>query len=62
MLVAGSSSPHINDTINMNGRMDPADCQWMKFECGGMVMEEVPIKFAEAFRLFLQGMGYGELH
>jgi hypothetical protein len=30
----------------------------MKFECGGMVLEEAPGKLSEAFRLFLQGMGY----
>ena len=31
-----------------------------QFHCGGMVLEEVPEKMTEAFRLFLQGMGYGE--
>jgi hypothetical protein len=29
-------------------------------DCSGMVLEEQPIKVAEAFRLFLQGMGYGK--
>lgn len=58
MLVAGESSAHLDDTITMNSRMDPNNCQWMKFECGGMVMEEAPNKLIEAFRLFLQGMGY----
>jgi len=31
----------------------------VQFECGGMVLEEAPGKVCEAFRLFLQGMGYG---
>jgi len=58
MLVAGDHSPHLNDTVDMNSKMDPEGCQWMKFECGGMIMEEAPNKLAESFRLFLQGMGY----
>jgi hypothetical protein len=33
---------------------------YFQFECGGMVLEEAPDKMAEAFRLFLQGMGYGK--
>lgn len=32
----------------------------LKFaDCGGMVLEEQPAKMAEAFRHFLQGLGYG---
>jgi len=31
----------------------------VQFDCGGMVLEETPGKVCEAFRLFLQGMGYG---
>ncbi|KAI0224997.1 Protein NDRG3 [Lamellibrachia satsuma] len=58
MLVSGEYSPHLNDTVNMNGRLDPTTSSWMKFECGGMVLEEAPDKLAESFRLFLQGMGY----
>ena len=38
-------------------------CSYMislfQFECGGMIHEEAPNKLCEAFRLFLQGMGYG---
>ncbi|KAK2155057.1 hypothetical protein LSH36_250g01036 [Paralvinella palmiformis] len=58
MLVAGDYSPHLDETVNMNGRMDPANSTWMKFESGGMVHEEAPNKLCDAFRLFLQGMGY----
>ena len=32
----------------------------LQFDCGGMVLEEQPDKMSESFRLFLQGMGYGE--
>jgi len=58
MLVAGDYSPHLDDTVAMNSRLDPSDSTWMKFECGGMVLEEAPGKLCESFRLFLQGMGY----
>lgn len=58
MLVAGDNSPHLDDTVEMNGRLDPSNSNWMKFECGGMILEEAPGKVSEAFRLFLQGMGY----
>lgn len=58
MLVGGDNSPHLDDTVEMNGRLDPTNSTWMKFECGGMILEEAPGKLSEALRLFLQGMGY----
>lgn len=58
MLVAGENSPHLDDTVEMNGRLDPTNSNWVKFGCGGMVLEETPGNMADAFRLFLQGMGH----
>jgi len=58
MLAAGSNSPHLDDTVDMNGRLDPTNSTWMKFDCGGMLLEEAPGKLAEAIQLFLQGLGY----
>ncbi|XP_003743483.1 protein NDRG3 [Galendromus occidentalis] len=58
MLVAGSLSPHVDDTVNMNGRLDPSNSSWMKISDAGMVLEEQPSKISEALRLFLQGLGY----
>uniref|UniRef100_G3MM97 Protein NDRG3 n=1 Tax=Amblyomma maculatum TaxID=34609 RepID=G3MM97_AMBMU len=58
MLVAGALSPHLDDTVNMNARMDPSTSSWMKVSDCGMVLEEQPGKVSEAFRLFLQGLGY----
>lgn len=58
MLVAGDYSPHLDDTVTMNGRLDPSNSTWMKFNCGGMILEEAPGKLSEAIRLFLQGLGY----
>jgi len=30
MLVGGDYSPHLNDTVAMNGRLDPSNSTWMK--------------------------------
>ncbi|KAL4234168.1 Protein ndrg3 [Mactra antiquata] len=59
LMVVGDDSPHIDDVVDMNGRMDPEETDFMKIsDCGGMPLEEQPGKVCEAFRLFLQGMGY----
>ncbi|XP_063703204.1 protein NDRG3 isoform X2 [Culicoides brevitarsis] len=56
--VTGALSPHIDDTVTFNGRLEPTKTNWMKISDCGLVMEEQPGKLAEAFRLFLQGEGY----
>ncbi|CAE1284684.1 unnamed protein product [Acanthosepion pharaonis] len=59
MLLVGDDSPHLDDVVNMNGRMDPQETDFVKIaDCGGMPLEEQPAKVCEAFRYFLQGMGY----
>lgn len=58
MLVAGDNSPHLDDTVEMNGRLDPSRSNWVKFSCGGMILEECPGNMYESIRLFLQGLGY----
>ncbi|XP_022920317.1 protein NDRG3 isoform X2 [Onthophagus taurus] len=56
--ITGALSPHIDDTVTLNGRLDPKNSSWMKISDCGMVLEEQPGKVSEAFRLFLQGEGY----
>ncbi|CAH0547385.1 unnamed protein product [Brassicogethes aeneus] len=56
--ITGSHSPHADDTVTFNGRLDPTNSSWMKISDCGMVLEEQPGKVSEAFRLFLQGEGY----
>lgn len=56
--LTGANSPHINDTISLNGRLDPALCSWMKISDSAMVLEEQTDVTVEAFTLFLQGLGY----
>lgn len=58
LLMAGSYSPHLDDTVNMNGRLDPTKSTWMKLSDCGMVLEEQPGKVSEALTLFIQGLGY----
>ncbi|XP_014667168.1 PREDICTED: protein NDRG3-like isoform X2 [Priapulus caudatus] len=60
--ITGAFSPHVDDTVDMNSRLDPTISNWMKLsDCGGLVLEEQPAKVCEALVLFLQGMGYGKL-
>ncbi|XP_055700768.1 protein NDRG3 isoform X8 [Phlebotomus papatasi] len=56
--ITGALSPHVDDTVTLNGRLDPTNSSWMKIQDCAMVLEEQPGKLAEAFRLFLQGEGY----
>nr|CAD7199882.1 unnamed protein product [Timema douglasi] len=58
MNITGALSPHVDDTVTLNGRLDPSSSTWMKIQDCGMVLEEQPGKVSEAFRLFLQGQGY----
>ncbi|XP_057671759.1 protein NDRG3 isoform X2 [Diorhabda carinulata] len=58
MNITGSMSPHMEDTVTFNGRLDPTNSSWMKISDCGMILEEQPAKVSEAFRLFLQGEGY----
>jgi len=59
MNVMGDDSPHDDDVVETNGRLDPAQSSFVKFsDCGGMVLEEQPAKMAEALRHFLQGLGF----
>ncbi|KAL5286515.1 NDRG3 family protein [Megaselia abdita] len=58
--ITGALSPHVDDTVTLNGRLNPTNSTWMKISDCAMVLEEQPGKLAEAFRLFLQGEGYGK--
>nr|XP_013189327.1 unnamed protein product [Amyelois transitella] len=59
--ITGALSPHVDDTVTFNGRLNPTKATWMKISDCGMVLEEQPGKISEAFRLFLQGEGYAVL-
>ncbi|XP_037804374.1 protein NDRG3-like isoform X2 [Penaeus monodon] len=56
--ITANHSPHVDDTVTFNGRLDPTLSTWMKIQDCGLVIDEAPGKVVEAFRLFLQGQGY----
>lgn len=58
LLLCGAFSPHVEESIQMNARLNPANSTWMKLQDCGMVLEEQPGKVAEALKLFIQGLGY----
>lgn len=58
LLICGSMSPHLEDSVAMNSRINPATSTWMKIQNCGMVLEEQPGKVVEALKLFIQGLGY----
>jgi len=59
--MTGALSPHVDDTVTFNSRLDPSTSTWMKIQDCGMLLEEQPAKIVEAFRLFLQGHGHGKI-
>ena len=59
--MAGDYSPHLEEVLSTNSHLDPVCSSLMEVaDCGGTPLEEQPNKMAGAFRLFLQGLGYGE--
>lgn len=58
LLMCAILSPHVEDTVAMNSRLNPQNSTWMKLSDCGMALEEQPGKVAEALRLFIQGLGY----
>ena len=58
LIMCGHDSPHVDETVELNGRLRPGVGTWMKLQDCSMVLEEQPGKVAEALRLFIQGLGY----
>ncbi|TRY62533.1 hypothetical protein TCAL_06292 [Tigriopus californicus] len=56
--LVGAYSPFVEETVTLNGKLNPVNCTWMKIQDAAMVLEEQPGKVAEAFLLFMQGQGY----
>jgi len=56
--LVGIHSPHIEESVNFNGRLTPSKTNWIKVQDAAMVLEEQPHKVCQALRLFLQGQGY----
>lgn len=57
-LLCGHEAPHVDETVEFNGRLPAEVGTWMKLQDCSMLLEEQPGKVAEALRLFIQGLGY----
>jgi len=57
--IVGAGSPHVEDMVDMNSKLDPSKSNWLKVsDSSGLVLEEKPDKVTEAIMLFLQGQGH----
>ncbi|KAH9419503.1 protein NDRG3-like [Dermatophagoides pteronyssinus] len=57
-IVSADYSPHVDESVKMNSRLDPTNSTWVKLGDCSMPLEEQPNKTAEVLFLFLQGLGY----
>ncbi|XP_035387998.1 protein NDRG4 isoform X3 [Electrophorus electricus] len=59
MLVVGDNSPAEEGVVECNSKLDPTKTTFLKMaDSGGLPQITQPGKFTEAFKYFLQGMGY----
>ncbi|KAK6324041.1 hypothetical protein J4Q44_G00063800 [Coregonus suidteri] len=59
LLVVGDSSPAVDAVVECNTKLDPTKATLLKMaDCGGLPMVDQPAKLTEAFKYFIQGMGY----
>lgn len=57
--LVGSGSAHIEDTVDVNTKLDPAHADWIKIsDSCGLVLDDRPDAVTESMMLFLQGLGY----
>lgn len=59
IIITGDKSPSVDDTINLNSKLNPSITTWMKItDATSLVLEEQPTTVANAVTLFLQGYGH----
>ncbi|XP_062314678.1 protein NDRG3-like isoform X1 [Osmerus eperlanus] len=59
LLVVGDTAPAVDAVVECNSRMNPTKTTLLKMaDCGGLPQVVQPGKLAEAFKYFVQGMGY----
>ncbi|XP_030068812.1 protein NDRG3 isoform X1 [Microcaecilia unicolor] len=59
LLVVGDNSPAVEAVVECNSRLDPTRTTFLKMaDCGGLPQAVQPGKLTEAFKYFVQGMGY----
>lgn len=59
MLIVGDQAPHEDAVVECNSKLDPTQTSFLKMaDSGGQPQITQPGKLAEAFKYFVQGMGY----
>ncbi|XP_019898780.2 protein NDRG2-like [Esox lucius] len=59
MLVVGDKSPHEEAAVKCNSKLNPTTTSFVKMaDAGGLPQLTQPSKLTEAFKYFVQGMGY----
>ncbi|XP_076157893.1 protein NDRG1a [Alosa pseudoharengus] len=59
LLVVGDNSPAVDAVVECNTKLDPTKATLLKMaDCGGLPQVDQPGKLTEAFKYFIQGMGY----
>ncbi|XP_051575156.1 protein NDRG2 isoform X1 [Myxocyprinus asiaticus] len=59
MLVVGDQAPYEEAAVECNSKLDPTTTSFLKMaDAGGMPQLTQPSKVTEAFKYFIQGMGY----
>uniref|UniRef100_A0A8V5GHQ6 Protein NDRG2 n=1 Tax=Melopsittacus undulatus TaxID=13146 RepID=A0A8V5GHQ6_MELUD len=59
LLVVGDESPHVDAVVECNAKLDPTQTSFLKMaDGGGQPQITQPARLTEAFKYFLQGMGY----
>jgi len=58
LIMVGDDSPFLEDSVEVNSRLNPQKTQFLKMsDAGGMLLEEELFKVSEAIVYFLQGLG-----
>ncbi|CAM4701969.1 unnamed protein product [Leuciscus chuanchicus] len=59
LLIVGDNSPAVDAVVDSNSRMNPTTTTFLKMaDCGGLPQIDQPEKLIEAFKYFIQGIGY----
>ncbi|XP_053288755.1 protein NDRG1 [Pleuronectes platessa] len=59
LLIVGDNSPVVEPVVDCNSKLNPTKTTLLKMsDCGGLPHVEQPAKVIEAFKYFIQGMGY----
>uniref|UniRef100_A0A3Q0RXS1 N-myc downstream regulated 1b n=1 Tax=Amphilophus citrinellus TaxID=61819 RepID=A0A3Q0RXS1_AMPCI len=59
LLIVGDNSPAVDVVVDCNSKLNPTTTTLLKMaDCGGLPQVDQPAKVIEAFKYFIQGMGY----